>query len=601
MKKIFTLALLGFGLGAYAQLPVSQTAEKKKVVLEEFTGKTCGYCPAGHKIADEMKAADPDNVFIINIHAGSYASGTPNYRTTVGPALANLSELEGYPAGTINRKNFPGFEQTDNTNTPVSGITAMGRGNWAGRATAIKTEDAYVNIAAEASVDLNTRLLTVDVEAYYTGNAPTTSNFINVALTQSGIKGPQSGGSSFYPEMIDGNGDYTHNKMVRHLLTGQWGDEITTVSTGDLVQETYTYTLPATIGDVDVDLTKLNVVVFVAETHQNIINGNEATPSLTGLTENLEAQVMSAVTPETSCSASFDPEVNIRNWGNTTITSMKIEFSANDLAAQTFDWTGNLLGGLTANIVLPTLSYNSQSSNDILIKVIEVNGGADDILTNNEVTAIVLEVPEYQTQTMTLEFTTDQYASETSWKLYNAAGTVVQENGALVNATLYTETLTLTENDCYTFEFIDSYGDGLTGSGPGTISLDFGGTNVLAGSGSFSKISTGFATVDANGNGNGNPTDNVDTTASGILDVELVSNFSIFPNPTKDIVNVIIKTNNNVAVQVELLDVLGRTVLNAELNNGVASFNVSKLNKGIYIVSATSQGKAIATTSLVVN
>ena len=87
----------------------------------------------------------------------------------------------------------------------------------------------------------------------------------------------------------------------------------------------------------------------------------------------------------------------------------------------------------------------------------------------------------------------------------------------------------------------------------------------------------------------------------GIVDLENVMLFNVFPNPTKDIVNIKIETNNNVAVQVELLDVLGRTVLNTELNNGVASFNVSKLNKGIYIVSATSQGKAIATTSLVVN
>ena len=597
MKKIFTLVLVGFVFGAYAQLPVSQTTENQRVVLEEFTGKTCTWCPAGHLIASNMKAADPANVFLINIHTGGYAAGTPNYRTDFGTAIAGQSGLDGYPAGTINRQAFGGET-----------ATATSRGAWTTNAATVKTQAAYVNVAIEASVDLNSRILTVNVEAYYTGNAPTSSNFLNVAITQDDIHGPQTGGASNNPEMMDENGLYIHNHMLRHMVTGQWGEEISTVTMGSLVEKTYTYTLPDIIGDVDVDLTKLHIIAFMTETHQNIINANGTNPALTGLTNNLEAQVMSAVTPESSCSASFDPEVSIRNWGNTAITSMKIEYSANDLPAQTFDWTGNLLGGMTANIVLPTLSYNSQSSNDILIKVTEVNGGADDVLTNNEVTAVVLAVDEHQTNTMTLTFQSDQYSgvgddgaayNENSWKLFNSNGVVIQEAavGAIVSNTPYSVTLNLPDYDCYTFEFYDSYGDGLTDSGPGTVSVDFNSTNILTGSGQFSKLSAGFASVDANGNGNGNPTDNI----SGILDLELVSNFSVFPNPTADIVNIKIETNNNVAVQVELLDVLGRTVLNTELNNGVASFNVSKLNKGIYIVNATAQGKAIATTSLVVN
>lgn len=598
MKKIFTIVLLGFVLGAYAQLPVSQLAEKKKAVLEEFTGKDCYWCPAGHKIAGEMKEEDPENVFLINIHQGGFATGSPNYRTAFGDALYNQSGGSGWPSGTINRQVFGGGNST-----------SLNRGSWASSATTIKTQDAYVNIAFDASVDLDSRKLVIDLEAYYTGDAPNSSNFINIAITQDDIKGSQSGASDNFPENIDSNGLYTHGHMLRHMVTGQWGEEITDVSTGDLFQKTYNYTLPDTIGDVPVDLKKLRIVTFVTETNQEIINANGGKPALLGLPINLEAQVMSAVVPESTCSASFDPQVSIRNWGNTAITSMKIEYSANNLPAQVYDWTGNLLGGLTKKITLPTLAYNSLPSNDILIKIVEVNGGVDDVLTNNEITAVVLEVSEFQTNTMKLTFLADQYSggveNETSWKLFDSNGTVIQEmaSGTVVADQAYDITLNLPNYDCYSFEFYDSFGDGIGAAGANTVSLDFNSTNVFTHTGTFSKLSTGFATVDASGNGNGNPTDNVDTTTTNpnrIIDLDLVSNFNVFPNPTTDIVNVSLEVNNTSTVQVALLDVLGRNVLNTELNNGVATFNVSKLNKGIYIINATSNGKAIATTSLVV-
>lgn len=594
MKKLITLILLGFSFGAYAQLPVSQTPEKKRVVLEEFTGKTCVWCPAGHLVAANMKEEDPNNVFLINIHVGGYAAGTPNYRTNFGTAIDGQASVTGYPAGTVNRQAFG-----------TSTGTSTGRDEWAENAETLKTQDAYVNVAVEATLDSTTRELIVNVEAYYTGDAPTTSNFLNVAITQDDIHGPQTGGATNNPGMMDEDDNYIHNHMLRYMMTGQWGEEITTVSTGDLVQKTYSYTLPAIIGDVDMDVTKLHIVAFMSETHQNIINGNGTEPSLTGLTHNLEAQTLSAVTPQSTCSASFDPEVNIINLGNTPITSMKIEYSANNYPAQTYDWTGNLLGGITEKIVLPTLSYNSVESNQISIKVVEVNGGDDDILTNNEVTAVVLEAVEYQTATMQLTFEGDQYSggtyNETSWKLFSSDGTVLQEAavGSLTDQA-YDVTLNLPSYDCYTFEFYDSFGDGLTGSGSGTVSVDFNGTNVLSGSGSFSKLSASFATVDMNGNGQGNPTDNVDTTASGILDIDLVSNFNVFPNPSTDLVNIEIETTNNLAVQVQLFDILGRNVLSTELDNGKATLDVSNLNKGLYIVKATSQGKAIATSSIVV-
>ena len=86
----------------------------------------------------------------------------------------------------------------------------------------ILNEPSYVNVAAQANLDISTRQLSVTVEAYYTGSSPVNTNKINVALTQNNVEGPQTG-SSYNPTAILPNGNYNHQHMLRHLLTGQWG------------------------------------------------------------------------------------------------------------------------------------------------------------------------------------------------------------------------------------------------------------------------------------------------------------------------------------------------------------------------------------------
>ena len=89
-----------------AQTNVSTTPENKNVVLEEFTGISCPYCPDGHAIAEGIKNNNPGDVMLINIHTGGYATpqgpGT-DFRTNYGSAFGNKCKVSGYPTGSINR------------------------------------------------------------------------------------------------------------------------------------------------------------------------------------------------------------------------------------------------------------------------------------------------------------------------------------------------------------------------------------------------------------------------------------------------------------------------------------------------------------------
>ena len=68
MKNLLTLALALVTTFAFAQTFVSTTPENKNVVLEEFTGIYCGFCPDGHVIGQGLHDANPNDVFLINIH-----------------------------------------------------------------------------------------------------------------------------------------------------------------------------------------------------------------------------------------------------------------------------------------------------------------------------------------------------------------------------------------------------------------------------------------------------------------------------------------------------------------------------------------------------
>ena len=98
MNRIFTTTLLSLLLinFSFAQNWVSTSPENKKVIFEDFTGIGCTYCPDGHKRIDEVKQANPNNLYIIKIHAGGYANGqTPNLTTVEGNAINSVAVPQG--------------------------------------------------------------------------------------------------------------------------------------------------------------------------------------------------------------------------------------------------------------------------------------------------------------------------------------------------------------------------------------------------------------------------------------------------------------------------------------------------------------------------
>ncbi len=317
MKRFLFLfaALIGFWAVSEAQTIVSTQPSNRNVVLEEYTGIYCGYCPDGHRIATELKHANEGRFYAVNIHTGGYAapqtgSGHPDLRTTAGDQLAVPAGIQGYPMGSVNRSTTP---------------WAMSRNQWAATANNILSQSSPVNIGVAANVDLATRELTVKVEYYYTANEANPTNNLTVLLTQSEIVGYQANGAAYNPDYVTADGLYRHQHALRMAITSSvWGDQITQTTSGTFGEKEYKVTLPESITNIDLDITNLEVVAFISQGQANIITAGGAKVDIPAENKVMLSLEDQTVLPTGYFFESLNPVVKVTNNFDTPVTQFDL-------------------------------------------------------------------------------------------------------------------------------------------------------------------------------------------------------------------------------------------------------------------------------------
>ena len=254
MKKQIVLALIFFTLlpsFLKAQEYVSTQPQNRNVLIEEFTGRNCGYCPDGHRIANLIVANNPGRVWAVNIHAGGFSPVTyPNMNTTDGATITSGFGIGGFPAGHVNR----------------STTVDLGRNQWESHTNTQLAQQAEVNVAGFVTLNHATRTAEITVEVYYTANSSQSTNYLTIMMLQDSILGSQSGNYYNPSQML--NGQYVHQHVLRDVVTSTWGDEISPTTAGTLITKNYTYQIPESIGvpnGVEVDLNNILFLAFVSE------------------------------------------------------------------------------------------------------------------------------------------------------------------------------------------------------------------------------------------------------------------------------------------------------------------------------------------------
>jgi len=472
MKKLLSFFLVAcFSATLFAQTIVSTEPSNKNVILEEYTGTNCQYCPDGHRIAAQIAANNPGRAWGINVHQGSFAPNNPDYKTEWGDGLAGQYTISGYPCGTVNR-----------------GPAMLNRGQWAGAANTIIASASPVNVAAQGTINWETRKLTLLVEVYYTGNATENTNKLNIALLQNNILGPQVG-LGFFPDMVlpeqPLSSRYRHMHMLRDLITGQWGVDVTPTTIGSFWSHTFEYDIPSHVRNIPVELDDIEILVFVAENQKTIITGTEATLTYVNLPATNPRFTELVVLPP-ACSDGISASVKIKNAAENPITSMEFSYSVASGTPNTYVWNNGTINSLAAETIFIPIEFQPNQSQNIKIDVVKVNNESITPVSKN--INYKKEVSQNGDMEMKLIIQCDQYYSETAFKIFNPDGTILLQSNWFAQGGVREFNFNPPAEGCYLVEIFDQYGDGITGGGDRIRIVNSAGENIYTHNGQFGAM-----------------------------------------------------------------------------------------------------------------
>lgn len=455
MKKFTLLATMLFSSISLSMMAydVSTEPQKKNVLLEDFTGIHCGYCPQAHVIAHDLNYLHPSRIFPVAIHSGYYAipgPDEPDFRTADGDAIDNGlgTTSAGRPCGVLNRRSF---------GSGNSASMVLSRGVWSQTCKDMLKEDAPVNLLIKSECDASTRELTITIEGYCTGDMPSPTAFLSVAMTQDNITGPQNGGGV--------GSDYVHQSMLRDYISDVWGDEIE-VAKGEYFTKEYTYTLPEYIyapqasNGIFLNLPDINILAFVTEDGKNeVLNVVSAKPEY----KNLDMPVSACISkPLLGVSKKYGfnyVEVVLTNTSVEAITSAEFEVKINGVS-QTSAWEGEVPAMSWAVVKVP---YTKDALKDYNTWSVALQKANNQDVIKSEISG-TFSAPAAATSDVRVTIQTDANTDENIWRILDEDGNVVKvfepEEG---KATLIKEIVELEQDKIYCFEVIDIWSDGIDG------------------------------------------------------------------------------------------------------------------------------------------
>ena len=427
MKKKYTFLLLLLFVALHL------SAQQHLVLIEEFTNTGCNPCASWSPELDQVIEDRLGECIAIKYHSGYPDSSDEyyNYDKPTQQTRLDYYGVTGVPTTFVNGVEI-GERPTEmmhyaidyflGQSTPYTlSVSKQITGRHLSAHTVLSSSTAIDNTA-----DL--RLFVAVIEEHIIADKP-------------------------YP-----NGETHLNYTLRKMLTGGNGQQLTEAA----LAANQAYTCDAE-WDIDFanDLGQLGVVAFL----QNIATKEvlcTAYISPTAETENNLVLMSLNDTPDLTCMANYYGNVIFRNNGANTLTSAMLNVEVNGSTRQ-YPWSGQL-----AYLQRDTLAFDefrdftlSTDKNQVSVWFSDING--TDVESNRLASSFD---NSYQvSHGAQLRLYTDKKPEETTWKLFNSAGDVVQEGGPYAEPRkFYTENLNVDRDDCYLLEFEDAGGDGIKGA-----------------------------------------------------------------------------------------------------------------------------------------
>lgn len=206
-------------------------SNRRFIVIEEFTGHQCIFCPAGTKEMLRLDSIHGDQLIPVSIHAGGFALTTPpkydtDYRVMPHADAYNREfDVQGYPTGLISRL----------------GATVKSKDNWATSINQIKDDNPIATLRMKNYYAQASNIIRSNIGITFKSAPPPNSNrefSLQVFILEDHI-------IDWQKDVLKGDiENYDHRFMLRKVVNGTWGRAIP--NDGILANEeiTFEYILP---------------------------------------------------------------------------------------------------------------------------------------------------------------------------------------------------------------------------------------------------------------------------------------------------------------------------------------------------------------------
>jgi thiol-disulfide isomerase/thioredoxin len=209
------------------QLPPDTTATvytRRNVLIEDFTGHTCGNCPAAAREAKRIEEKYPGRVVVTGVHVGffafpkNYANGSfrEDFRTPAGNALDDRYKVStaGLPKGIVSRKKFSG-----------TGVSVISKTEWESRVAQLLNEEPIgIDIKLDPSFTAGSRVVSVKADVLF--QKPWSSKLkMAMYLTEDSVVNWQKEYDINYSPPEDQPG-YVHRHVLRTDLSPAGGTDV---------------------------------------------------------------------------------------------------------------------------------------------------------------------------------------------------------------------------------------------------------------------------------------------------------------------------------------------------------------------------------------
>ncbi len=350
MKKLYTLLtvllITGMSFGQTARL----------VLLEEFTGETCGPCAAYNPGMNAILDANAATVISLKYQNNIPSTG-PNFYTYNTTDIGSRTQ---FYANTYSPHAFIDGNYWEGNAASVTAAQLTTRGG--------VMSPFSINVSHSFSVAHDIIYIHAVIRA---SQAVSSANPLKaqIAVAERNVYGYTS---------PNGESEYSH--VMRKLLPSGTGTTLpSTWAIGDsvVIDQQWTIT-PSTTSYASPIWAMLEGIVWVQENVTKEIKQTGHSPALVSL----DPAIVSVTGVTTVTCTSVTPSVTLTNNEATPATSIDIEYYLDAQTPAVYNWTGNLTQGGTASVTLPSLTL-TPGVHAVTVNITNVNGAPDLVPSNN--------------------------------------------------------------------------------------------------------------------------------------------------------------------------------------------------------------------------